>query len=73
MKKPDLYILINGYKIVPKARYVLVAEAARADGSLVKARKGMARYKIEFSGIAAHAGNEPEKVAVLSRKWLIGF
>lgn len=47
--------------IAKKARYVLVAEAARADGSLVKARKGMARYKIEFSGIAAHAGNEPEK------------
>lgn len=43
------------------ARYVLVAEAARADGGLVKARKGMARYKIAVSGRAAHAGNEPEK------------
>ena len=44
-----------------KAKNVLVAEAARADGSLVKARKGMAGYKITFKGKAAHAGNEPEK------------
>ncbi|MFK0570203.1 M20 family metallopeptidase [Endozoicomonas sp.] len=47
--------------IAMKSRYVLVAEAARADGSLVKARKGLAAYKIEFKGKAAHAGNEPEK------------
>ncbi|WBA87983.1 M20/M25/M40 family metallo-hydrolase [Endozoicomonas sp. GU-1] len=31
------------------------------NGSLVKARKGMASYQIEFKGKAAHAGNEPEK------------
>ena len=43
-----------------KSKRVLVAEAARADGSLVKARKGMARYVIEFNGKAAHAGNEPQ-------------
>lgn len=42
------------------SKNVLVAEAARADGGLVKARKGMARYKISFHGVAAHAGNEPE-------------
>lgn len=47
--------------IASKSRYVLVAEAARADGSLVKARKGMASYLVEFKGKAAHAGNEPEK------------
>ncbi|MEH0665635.1 M20 family metallopeptidase [Vibrio scophthalmi] len=47
--------------VAKNAKHVLVAEAARADGSLVKARKGMARYKIDFHGIAAHAGNEPEK------------
>ncbi len=40
------------------SKNVLVAEAARADGGLVKARKGMARYKISFHGVAAHAGNE---------------
>lgn len=44
-----------------QAKNVLVAEAARADGGLVKARKGMARYKMSFQGVAAHAGNEPEK------------
>ena len=43
-----------------KSRCVLVAEAARADGSLVKARKGMAHYVVEFHGKAAHAGNEPQ-------------
>ncbi|MGL5007159.1 MAG: M20 family metallopeptidase [Plesiomonas sp.] len=46
--------------LAKKGKCVLVAEAARADGSLVKARKGMARYKMTFSGKAAHAGNEPE-------------
>lgn len=46
--------------VAKKADLVLVAEAARADGSLVKARKGMARYKLSFVGKAAHAGNEPE-------------
>jgi len=46
--------------VAKQAKNVLVAEAARADGGLVKARKGMARYKITFDGVAAHAGNEPE-------------
>jgi glutamate carboxypeptidase len=49
--------------VAKNAKNVLVAEAARADGGLVKARKGMARYKLAFNGIAAHAGNEPEKGA----------
>jgi len=47
--------------VAKSAKTVLVAEAARADGGLVKARKGMARYKMTFNGRAAHAGNEPEK------------
>ncbi|NOI79379.1 M20 family metallopeptidase [Vibrio tubiashii] len=47
--------------VAKQAKNVLVAEAARADGGLVKARKGMARYKLSFNGVAAHAGNEPEK------------
>ncbi|USD66954.1 M20 family metallopeptidase [Vibrio sp. SCSIO 43136] len=46
--------------VAKQAKVVLVAEAARADGGLVKARKGMARYKFDFHGRAAHAGNEPE-------------
>lgn len=48
-------------KLARRARCVLVCEAARADGSLVNARKGMAGYNLTFSGVAAHAGNDPEK------------
>lgn len=48
-------------ELAKKSKYVLVCEAARADGSLVKSRKGTAGYQIIFTGIAAHAGNEPEK------------
>ena len=47
--------------VAKNAKTVLVAEPARANGSLVKARKGIAGYDIEFIGKAAHAGNEPEK------------
>ncbi|MCS2158163.1 M20 family metallopeptidase [Scandinavium sp. H11S7] len=47
--------------LAKRSRCVLVCEAARADGSLVKARKGMAGYHLAFTGVAAHAGNEPEK------------
>ncbi|GAK86374.1 acetylornithine deacetylase [Vibrio ponticus] len=46
--------------VAKNARNVLVAEAARADGRLVKARKGLAGYKLTFSGKAAHAGNDPQ-------------
>jgi len=46
--------------VAKTAKHVLVAEAARADGGLVKARKGMARYKFIFKGRAAHAGNDPQ-------------
>ena len=48
-------------ELAKRARCVLVCEAARADGSLVKARKGMAGYHLAFSDVAAHAGNDPEK------------
>ncbi|MGL5429896.1 MAG: M20 family metallopeptidase [Vibrio sp.] len=47
--------------VAKSAKTVLVAEAARADGGLVKARKGRIGYQISFNGIAAHAGNDPEK------------
>lgn len=47
--------------LAQRSRCVLVCEAARADGSLVKARKGMAGYNLTFKGVAAHAGNDPEK------------
>lgn len=38
-------------------------EPGRADGSVVIGRKGVIRPIITISGIAAHAGNEPEKGA----------
>lgn len=47
--------------LAKRARCVLVCEAARADGSLVKARKGVGGYQLTFDGVASHAGNEPEK------------
>ncbi len=39
-----------------KSKYALVLESARADGNLVNKRKGVGRYKIEISGVAAHSG-----------------
>ncbi|WP_312925338.1 M20 family metallopeptidase [Atlantibacter hermannii] len=47
--------------LAKRSRQVLVCEAARADGSLVNARKGLAGYALTFTGVAAHAGNDPEK------------
>ena len=38
-----------------------VLEAARANGNIVSARKGIADFVLEISGRAAHAGVEPEK------------
>lgn len=40
---------------------VLVTEPPNSDGSLKGWRKGVASYKLEIEGRAAHAGNEPEK------------
>lgn len=48
-------------EVASKADRVLVCESARSDGSLVNRRKGYATFIIKFKGIAAHAGNEPEK------------
>lgn len=48
-------------ELAKRSGCVLVCESARADGSLVKARKGMARYQLSLQGVAAHAGNDPEK------------
>ena len=48
-------------KLAKDSRFVFVAEPARDNGALVNQRKGLAKYSIEFTGIAAHAGVEPEK------------
>lgn len=44
-----------------KSSYVFVLEPARANGALVKERKGVGRYDIEFTGIASHSGVDHEK------------
>tara|TARA_Y100000588_G_scaffold105087_1_gene114729 strand:+ start:3791 stop:4963 length:1173 start_codon:yes stop_codon:yes gene_type:complete len=41
----------------------LIIEPARANGSIVSARKGSVIGKLEVNGIAAHSGVEPEKGA----------
>jgi len=42
---------------------VLVLEPALPDGSVKTARKGCAQYTLRLTGVAAHAGVEPEKGA----------
>lgn len=42
-----------------KAKAVISAESARVNGAYVKQRKGIGRYRIEFHGKGAHAGNNP--------------
>ncbi len=43
-----------------RAKNVLIFEAARAGGELVRARKGVTSYRVAFSGVSAHAGNNPQ-------------
>lgn len=45
------------------SKLVVTTEPARADGSCVRQRKGILRFKVTFSGISAHSGVEPEKGA----------
>lgn len=61
-------------EVAKKADRVLVCESARADGSLVSRRKGYGNFIVNFKGIAAHAGNEPEKgrsAALEMAHWII--
>ncbi|GMO46921.1 MAG: M20 family metallopeptidase [Treponemataceae bacterium] len=46
-----------------KSRYGLIFESGRKNGDFVNKRKGLAKFRLEFSGIAAHAGVAPEKGA----------
>jgi len=48
-------------KLSKKSSCALVFEPARADGNLVNRRKGVGRYKVEITGVAAHSGVDPEK------------
>lgn len=42
---------------------VIVLEPARSNGGTVKTRKGISKYFIDFKGVAAHAGVDPENGA----------
>jgi glutamate carboxypeptidase len=44
-----------------RADVALVLEAARENGDVVSARKGVSDYRIDIVGRAAHAGVEPER------------
>ena len=50
-------------ELAKKSKVALVLEGARNVSSLVLERKGIAGYYLNFTGIAAHAGVEPEKGA----------
>lgn len=50
-------------KIAPSCGAVIVLEPARSNGGTVQSRKGISKYFIDFRGIAAHAGVDPENGA----------
>ena len=50
-------------ELAPDAKYCFVFEPGRANDEFVAERKGSVNYHIKCHGIAAHAGNEPEKGA----------
>lgn len=47
-------------KLAQKSSYCLVIESARKDGSLVNQRRGVGRYTLKASGVAAHSGVNPQ-------------
>ena len=62
--------------VAVNAKSVLVAEAAREDGSLIKARKGMARYQLTFSGKTVPADSELQngRSAITEMaNWILGI
>lgn len=48
-------------QLAKKSRYAFVLEPGRKNGDLVLARKGILKYRINLTGVSAHAGVEPEK------------
>lgn len=47
-------------KIAAKSSYAIILEPARKGGEMVNKRRGVARYELQCSGIAAHAGVNPQ-------------
>lgn len=47
-------------RVAVNAKHVLVIEAARKNGDMVKARSGVADFDLQAEGVAAHAGVAPQ-------------
>ncbi|GBU09512.1 peptidase M20 [Gammaproteobacteria bacterium] len=47
-------------KLITESRIIIAGECTRANGAYVKQRKGILRFTLEFEGIEAHAGNNPQ-------------
>lgn len=48
-------------EVSSRSKVVITTEPARPDGSCVRQRKGILRYKLQFHGRSAHSGVNPEK------------
>lgn len=57
----SLYAKESIREYAKKSQYCFVMEPAREDGSMVATRKGVLTYQIEFDGVAAHSGNNPQQ------------
>ena len=47
-------------EMAKKCDRAMVFECARANGELIKSRKGRAVWEVKFHGVPAHAGNNPQ-------------
>lgn len=76
IRPPSICFLLNSHEeigsrqarpwiegLAENSRCALVLEPARANGDLVNARKGSARYTLRFTGKAAHSGVDPQNGA----------
>ena len=56
--------------LAKQSKCALVFESAYKDGTMTKGRKGVGRYFVNFKGIAAHSGANPEKGASAVNEFL---
>lgn len=71
---PNTRPVIEAYSA--KSRIVITAEPARVNGAHVDRRKGILRYTLAFTGVSAHAGNNPEDGACAvteMARWILFF
>lgn len=57
-------------RLAQQSKCALVFESAYKDGSMTKGRKGVGRYFVNFKGVAAHSGANPEKGASAVNEFL---